>query len=129
MADARQPESNVTAPLLYPTPTAAALKLQYVGKKIEDVQAPATILDVAVVKRNCDLMLEAASKLGLGFRAHVKTHKTTEVAKLQVGDNSKSVNLVASTVAEIENLLSWLLECRAQGRDVNVRSLPIVEQV
>ncbi|KXL42975.1 hypothetical protein M433DRAFT_58996 [Acidomyces richmondensis BFW] len=108
------------APLLYPSPAAAALKLQYVGKNIEDVQAPATILDVAVVKRNCDLMLEAVSTLGLGFRAHVKTHKTIEIAKLQVGESSKSVNLVASTVAEIENLVSWLLECKAQGRDVNV---------
>ena len=63
------------APFLYPTPSEAALKLQYVGKEIKDVQAPAAIIDVAVVRRNCTLMLEAADKLDVGFRAHVKTHK------------------------------------------------------
>lgn len=64
-----------TAPSLYPSPSAAALKLLYVAKQIKDAQAPAAIIDRAVVKRNCNLMLEAAQKLGVGFRAHVKTHK------------------------------------------------------
>lgn len=67
--------SAATAPMLYPSPPEAALKLQYVGKHIADVQAPAAILDLAVVRRNCRLMLEASEKLGVGFRAHVKTHK------------------------------------------------------
>lgn len=64
-----------TAPMLYPTPSEAAVKLQYVGKRIAEAQTPAAVIDVAVVRRNCKLMLEAAEKLGVGFRAHVKTHK------------------------------------------------------
>ena len=64
-----------SAPFLYPSPSEAALKLQYVGKTIKEVQAPAAIIDAAVVRQNCRLMLEAVEKLDVGFRAHVKTHK------------------------------------------------------
>lgn len=74
------PPSSLTAPLLYPSPSEAALKLQYVGKKIQDVQAPAVIIDAAVVRRNCRLMLETAEKLNVDFRAHVKTHKVRFVS-------------------------------------------------
>lgn len=117
----KAPNPSLTAPLLYPNPSEAALKLQYVGKKIQEIQAPAVVIDAAVVRRNCKLMLDTVQKLGVGFRAHVKTHKTTELTKLQVGEASQRVNLVASTVSEIENLLPWLLECKAQGKDINVR--------
>ena len=67
--------SSLAAPLLYPGPSEAALQVQYVGKTIQDVQAPAALIDLAVVKRNCRLMLETSEKLGVAFRAHVKTHK------------------------------------------------------
>lgn len=115
--------SAPTAPMLYPSPSEAAVKLQYVGRRIADVQAPAAIIDAAVVRRNCKLMLEATEKLGVAFRAHVKTHKTTQMTKLQVGEDAKVVRLVCSTVSEIENLLPWLLECKAQGKDVDVRKV------
>ena len=114
------PLPSLTAPLLYPSPSEAALKLQFTGKKIQDVQAPAVIVDIAVARRNCKLMLDAAHELGVSFRAHVKTHKTTQLSKLQVGEDAQSVKLVASTVSEIENLLPWLLECKGQGKAVNV---------
>lgn len=42
------------------------------------------------------------------------------MTKLQVGEQARSVKLICSTVSEIENLLPWLLECKAQGRDVDV---------
>jgi len=67
--------SPMPAPLLYPSPSEAALKLHFLGKKIKDVPAPAAIIDLANVSRNCRLMLETASELGVAFRAHVKTHK------------------------------------------------------
>ncbi|TKA42623.1 hypothetical protein B0A54_07466 [Friedmanniomyces endolithicus] len=67
--------SPMPAPLLYPSPSEAALKLNFLGKKIKDIPAPAAIIDLAVVTRNCRLILETASELGVAFRAHVKTHK------------------------------------------------------
>lgn len=60
---------------LYPAPSPSALKLHYIGKQLKDIQAPAAILDAAVIRRNCKLMLDTAEKLQVGFRAHVKTHK------------------------------------------------------
>ena len=71
------PIPTLTAPSLYPSPSEAALKLQFVGKQIKDVQAPAVIIDAAVARRNCKLMLETTQKLGVDFRAHVKTHKVS----------------------------------------------------
>lgn len=67
--------STLTASFLYPSPSDAALKLAFINKDINSVQAPAAIVDSAVIKRNCRLMLEAAHKLGVDFRVYVKTHK------------------------------------------------------
>lgn len=73
---------GLIAPLLYPSPSEAALKLQYIGKRIEDLPAPAVIVDAGVARRNCRLMLETARQLDLSFRAHVKTHKVFQPACL-----------------------------------------------
>jgi D-serine deaminase-like pyridoxal phosphate-dependent protein len=67
--------SSIPSSFLYQAPPAAALKAQYIGQRVEDVQAPAAVIDLAVVKRNCALMLNAADSLNVQFRAHVKTHK------------------------------------------------------
>ena len=66
---------SISAPWLYTSPSDAALKLQYVGKNLKDCQAPAAIMDIAAVRRNCKAMLDCVAALGVHFRAHVKTHK------------------------------------------------------
>lgn len=73
----------LTAPLVYPVPSAATLQLNYVGQKLDAAQTPAAVIDAAVVRRNCQLMLDAAEQLGVGFRAHVKTHKVCPSASTQ----------------------------------------------
>jgi hypothetical protein len=75
----------LTAPSLYPSPSEAALKLQFVGKHLGVAQTPSAIIDAAVVRRNCQLMLDAAAQLKVGFRAHVKTHKVCCISLLAVG--------------------------------------------
>jgi D-serine ammonia-lyase len=57
------------------TPAVEDLRHFYVGKDIKDVPHPALILDKGVAHRNCEALLNAVSHLGLGFRAHIKTHK------------------------------------------------------
>nr|POE90377.1 d-serine dehydratase [Quercus suber] len=52
-----------------PNASEAALKLQFCGKRIEDITPPAVILDVAVIQRNCRLMLDTAERLDVGFRS------------------------------------------------------------
>ncbi|KAF1977045.1 hypothetical protein BU23DRAFT_587645 [Bimuria novae-zelandiae CBS 107.79] len=102
----------------HPLPSLASLQLQYVGKNLNDLPTPGAIIDRAVVKRNCNDMLDVCQKLGVGFRAHVKSHKTLELSKLQVG--SGPANFIVSTVTEAENLLPFLLECQASGRESSV---------
>jgi hypothetical protein len=120
----------MATPSLYPSPSQAALRDTFVGKTLAEVPAPAVILDAAALRRNCAMMLQATETLGVQFRAHVKTHKTIELARLQIGEGIRSngtqsnegrpVRLIASTVTEIEHMLPWLQECRSQGREVNV---------
>lgn len=72
-----------TGPFLYQGPVNQQLTLreEYVGQNIKQIQAPAAIVDLAVVKRNCKLMLETAAQLKVQFRAHVKTHKVILTCK------------------------------------------------
>ncbi|KAI4731559.1 hypothetical protein E4T49_00539 [Aureobasidium sp. EXF-10728] len=99
--------SSFSAPSFYLSPSKAALQLQYVGKNLREIPTPAAVLDLAPIRRNCKAMLEATKALGLGFRAHVKTHKTTELTRYQMGHDSKDIRLIASTVSEIENLILY----------------------
>ncbi|KZF26342.1 hypothetical protein L228DRAFT_226149 [Xylona heveae TC161] len=115
--------SNVS---LYPGPTTQELKERFVGQLLQDVDGPAAIIDTAVAQRNCALMLDAAKALGVKFRAHVKTHKTTELTRFQVGNGSDPVNLVVSTLIELEQLVPFLLESKENGRAVNtIYGLPV----
>lgn len=51
------------------------LKAQYVGRTLHDVSTPSVIFDLAKLEVNCELMLSAVKRLGLGWRPHIKTHK------------------------------------------------------
>ncbi|KAK0748293.1 putative serine dehydratase domain-containing protein [Apiosordaria backusii] len=97
------------------------LKSRFVGKTLDQVPTPSVILDLAKLETNCNGMLEATEKLGLLWRAHIKTHKTTELTRLQVGnDKATPVNIVVSTIIEAENIVPLLKEYQLNGRQVNV---------
>lgn len=60
----------------YPHASIEELRKQYVGRLLEEVDGgPIAVVDRAITRRNCELMLEACEALGVPFRAHVKTHK------------------------------------------------------
>lgn len=48
-----------------------------IGCKLHDIESPAAILDLAIVKKNCQEMLNQCRNLGFSFRAHIKTHKVS----------------------------------------------------
>ncbi|KAF9630002.1 hypothetical protein BFW01_g183 [Lasiodiplodia theobromae] len=105
------------------SPPIEELRQFYVGKDINDVPKPAAILDVAIARRHCQSMLDATRALGVGFRAHVKTHKTTQLALLQAGgtssptsSTSEPAHFIASTLPEIQHLVPTLLALRSAGR-------------
>ncbi|KAI0521526.1 putative serine dehydratase domain-containing protein [Xylaria bambusicola] len=103
------------------------LRAQFVGKTLHSVPTPAAVLDLAKVEANCNQMLRTARRLDLNWRAHIKTHKTAELTRLQVGDDEMTpVNIVVSTLAEAENVLPLLKEYQLKGRQVNMLySFPI----
>ncbi|KAI1150132.1 putative serine dehydratase domain-containing protein [Nemania diffusa] len=97
------------------------LRARFVGKTLHQVPTPVVVLDLAKVEANCNLMLEAAQRLHLSWRAHIKTHKTAELTRLQVGnDDSTPVNIVVSTLIEAESVLPLLQEYQQRGRQVNM---------
>ncbi|KAG7412640.1 D-serine dehydratase [Fusarium oxysporum f. sp. rapae] len=102
------------------TPPIEELRQFYVGKSIHDVPKPAVILDRARVDRHCQSMLRAVKTLGLGFRAHVKTHKTIEATCLQIGQGSGDVKLIVSTLAEVDHLLPLLKQYKDAGRRLDI---------
>ncbi|PQE20363.1 D-serine dehydratase protein [Rutstroemia sp. NJR-2017a BBW] len=112
--------STMESSTMYPLVSRDDLVKSYVGKSLHDVSCPAAVLDLSKVKKNCSDMLHAVDSLGFGWRAHIKTHKTTELTRLQVGAGSRPANIVVSTIIEAENIVPLLLEYKSDGRDVNV---------
>lgn len=88
----------------YPRPSKPSLYQAFVGKHLSELPTPAAILDRAIVERNCRQMLDSCESLGVRFRAHVKTHKTTEIIRMQIGQSAERARLIVSTVAEAEQL-------------------------
>lgn len=110
----------------YPLADVASLKQQFVGQKLTDLPTPSIILDQHLIKKNCAAMLHICAKLGVGFRAHVKSHKTLELSKMMVGDGlpgfeSTPAQFIVSTVAEAENLAPFVKEEQERGRQATVR--------
>ena len=110
----------------YPLSPVDALKRQFLGRRLADLPTPSLILDRSLLRKNCTAMLDVCSKLGVGFRAHVKSHKTLELAEMQVGDGLHRrrvpvpAKFLVSTVAEAENLRGFVNGVRRQGRGGNV---------
>lgn len=55
----------------------AALQERFVGKTLHEVPTPSIVLDIAKLEVNCQRMIDAADKNGIGWRAHIKTHKVS----------------------------------------------------
>lgn len=65
-----------------------------------DLSTPAFLVDRTVVSRNCARMRAKALASGVSFRPHVKTHKVTEVGRMQHGGAPGPITV--STLAEAE---------------------------
>ena len=106
----------------YPMPSQANLDKAFVGKFLHDllIPLPAAVLDISMIRKNCRDMLDAVSALNVSFRAHVKTHKTTSLARLQVGTACHDVRFVVSTIIEAEHLVPLCRAYQSQGAGVNL---------
>lgn len=68
-------DSSAINQSLYPAPSKDTLQSLFVNQPLSALPTPGAVLDLAIVKRNCDRMLQTCEALGLSFRAHVKSHK------------------------------------------------------
>ncbi|HEV2352263.1 MAG TPA: alanine racemase [Terriglobia bacterium] len=65
-----------------------------------ELSTPALTIDLAIVERNLDRMARLCREQGVGLRPHTKTHKTPEVAQLQL--DRGAVGLTVAKVGEAE---------------------------
>ncbi|KAK9467360.1 putative serine dehydratase domain-containing protein [Lipomyces arxii] len=77
---------------------------KYKGKDVNSLPTPSFVVDLDVVSANTAKMVNGLSMVSnkLRFRPHVKTHKTAEIAAIQVTSDGA---VVASTLSEIRGLI------------------------
>ncbi|KAH8724651.1 putative serine dehydratase domain-containing protein [Phaeosphaeriaceae sp. PMI808] len=113
----------------YPVPSKASLTARYVGQKLSALPTPNVILDRAKIMKNCTTILQVCEDLGIGFRAHIKSHKTLELSQLQVGTKGLA-NFIVSTVIEAENLLPLVRDYQGNKRQSSILyGVPVSQSV
>src|SRR6516225_477715 len=65
-----------------------------------ELSTPALTIDLDVLERNLEQMASYCRAHGLGLRPHTKTHKTPEVARMQIEHGA--VGLTVAKVGEAE---------------------------
>ena len=65
---------------------------------LENLKTPSLILDANRMRRNAEQMTARAKRLNVALRPHVKTHKSAEVARIQMAGNTGGI--MVSTLAE-----------------------------
>jgi D-serine deaminase-like pyridoxal phosphate-dependent protein len=68
---------------------------------IEELSTPSVLIDLAILERNVGAMQERAKKAGVKLRPHAKTHKSPEVAKLQLSAGASGLTLAKTSEAEV----------------------------
>jgi len=68
--------------------------------RYDELSTPALTIDLDTLERNLEGMASSSRKQGVGLRPHTKTHKTPEVARLQLDHGA--VGLTVAKVGEAE---------------------------
>ena len=68
---------------------------------IEDLPTPSVLVDLDVLERNVRAMQERAREAGVKLRPHAKTHKSPEVARLQLLAGANGLTLAKTSEAEV----------------------------
>ncbi len=62
-----------------------------IGMAVEDVDTPALLVDLDAMERNMDLMASFVKEKGIRHRVHAKTHKSADMAKMQIAKGACGV--------------------------------------
>ncbi|UCF20246.1 MAG: alanine racemase [Gemmatimonadota bacterium] len=69
--------------------------------KRQDLDTPALIVDAVTMNRNIERMQRAAVDFGVRLRPHTKTHKSPEIAKLQVAAGAAGITVAKLGEAQV----------------------------
>lgn len=83
-----------------PLPDKSVIVAAFKGKNVSQIQTPHLIIDRGLFTQNCEKMRKAVETIGWDFRAHIKTHKTAEGARLQC-EATQTGRIVVSTFPEL----------------------------
>jgi D-serine deaminase-like pyridoxal phosphate-dependent protein len=70
------------------------------GDRLQDLDTPATLVDLDRLERNIRDWQAAISRHGVAFRSHAKTHKIPEIALMQIAAGARGI--VCAKVSEAE---------------------------
>ncbi|MDC3107689.1 alanine racemase [Paracoccaceae bacterium] len=71
---------------------------------IQDIDTPAVIADLKIVKENINTYQKYCDDIGISLRPHIKTHKIPALAKLQVA--AGAIGITAQKISEAEAIIS-----------------------
>jgi D-serine deaminase-like pyridoxal phosphate-dependent protein len=69
---------------------------------LREVDTPALVVDLGALRRNIEKMASIARRSGVSLRPHAKTHKSVEIARLQIG--AGALGIACATVGEVAML-------------------------
>ncbi|KAG2416562.1 hypothetical protein HFD88_007777 [Aspergillus terreus] len=81
----------------------------FIGCPAKDLPTPSLVLSKPILERNTQQLLQDVRDLGIHFRAHVKTLKSTEVTRMMLGYGTHK-KIVVSTLCEIRGALPLVEE-------------------
>src|SRR5699024_3478118 len=91
----------------------------------EQVDTPALLLHKSQLVNNIDNIAKVAASYGVHFRPHIKTHKSKDIARLQI--TRGATGLTAAKVGEAEMLieagLTGILIARPVSHQLKVRRI------
>jgi len=73
-----------------------------------DLDTPALVVDLDVLERNIENMASHCAELGIALRAHTKTHRVPEIAKMQLAAGAQGI--VCQKVGEAEIMARAMID-------------------
>jgi D-serine deaminase-like pyridoxal phosphate-dependent protein len=68
---------------------------------INDLETPSVLIDLDIMECNIATMQARCNKLGVKFRAHIKTHKIPDIAKMQLAAGAVGIACQKVTEAQV----------------------------
>ena len=95
------------------------------GMPLASVDTPALILDLDVFERNLALMTDAVKGRGVRLRPHAKSHKSADIAKLQIAAGAVGVccQKVSEAEALVDNGVGDILICNEVVGETKLKRL------